>query len=182
MNMLSTPFGLPDSAPAFARRFAMIMAGLGALVARRFVAKPHLSGFTLLLWGRLNRSVRRLYRALTIPAKLRAPRARVERARQVQLRLPAGRGWIMRELGWEAAAYLLQLEALLAEMATQAALARAPRAARIIRPICRMLGVSASLVPQIAAKAVAVPDFAAATALIRVEAIASTPGQVFSGG
>ena len=64
----------------------MIMAGLGALIARRF------------------------YRALTRkPAKARAKRARVGRADDAQVRpvaLPSGRGWIVRELGWEAAADL----------------------------------------------------------------------------
>lgn len=187
MNTFSTPFGLPETAPELARRFAMIMAGLGALVARRFVAMPHLTGFTLLLWGRLNRSVQRFYRALTIPAKLHAPRARVERTRQVRLRLPSGRGWIMRELGWEAAAYLLQLEALLADMATQAALAQAPRAARIMRPICRMLGVSAPLLPKnVVREAVPAggqePALVAGEPLIGMEAIAPAPGRFFSGG
>jgi len=187
MNTFSTPFGLPETAPELARRFAMIMAGLGALVARRFVKMPHLTGFTLLLWGRLNRAVQRFYRALTIVAKPRAPRARVERTRQMRLRLPSGRGWIMRELGWEAAAYLLQLEALLAEMATQAALAQAPRAARIMRPICRMLGVTPPMVAKIAAKVAPTEDgrtpaFAAGEPLIRMEAIAPAPGRFFSGG
>ncbi len=153
MNTASTPFGLPDTAPELARRFAVIMAGLGALIARRFLKMPHLAGFTLLLWGRLNRSVRRFYRALTQPpAKARAARARMEcgdgtRARPVAL--PPGRGWIVRELGWEAAFYLGQLEALLAEVATRAALARVPAAGRILRPICRMLGVSVSVTPVI---------------------------------
>ena len=153
VNISSTPFGLPDTAPELARRFAVIMAGLGALIARRFLKMPHLAGFTLLLWGRLNRSVRRFYRALTQPpAKARAARARMEcgdgtRARPVAL--PPGRGWIVRELGWEAAFYLGQLEALLAEVATRAALARVPAAGRILRPICRMLGVSVSVTPVI---------------------------------
>ena len=187
MNTFSTPFGLPDTAPALARRFAMIMAGLGALIARRFVKMPHLTGFTLLLWGRLNRSVQRFYRALTIPAKARAPQARVERTRQMRLRLPSGRGWIVRELGWEAAAYLLQLEALLAEMATQTALAKAPGAARIVRPICRMLGVSAALLPKNVAKVVVPmagqePALVAGETLIGMEAIAPAPGRLFSGG
>ncbi len=186
MNTFSTPFGLPDTAPDWARRFAMIMAGLGALVARRFITMPHLTGFTLLLWGRLNRSVQRLYRALTIPTKAGAPRARVERTRHVRLHLPSGRGWIVCELGWEAAAYLLQLEALLTEIATQTALARAPGAARIVRPICRMLGVSAALLPTSVAKvaepmARQEPALVAEEPAIRMEAIAPVPGRFFSG-
>ncbi len=153
MNSSAEPFGLPDTAPELARRFAVIMAGLGALIARRFLKMPHLAGFTLLLWGRLNRAVRRLHRALTQkPGKLRAKRAPVVRADVVRVRsmsLPSGRGWIVRELGWEAATYMGQLEALLAEIGTRATLAAAPGAARILRPICRMLGVVVAEAPKI---------------------------------
>ena len=153
MNSFATPFGLPDTAPDLARRFAMIMAGLGALIARRFVKMPHLAGFTLLLWGRLNRAVRRFYRALKLPpAPARAARRQADRtddARARPVALPSGRGWIVRELGWEAAAYMAQLEALLAEFATRTVLADAPAAVRILRPICRMLGVSAMVKPVI---------------------------------
>ena len=146
-----TPFGLPDTAPEMARRFAMIMAGLGALVARRFLRIPHLTGFTVLLYSYLSRAVRRLHRVLTKPAKARAKRARGDRVNVARVRtvaLPSGRGWIVRELGWEAAAYLGYLEALLSEVQAQAALAGAPGAGRILRPICRMLGVSAAVTPK----------------------------------
>jgi hypothetical protein len=144
MNASSEPFGLPDTAPEMARRFAVIMAGLGALIARRFVKMPHLSGLTVLLWGRLNRAVRRLHRALTEPVKVRAPQVKADRAGEVRTRgvaLPRGRGWIVRELGWEAAAFMGQLELLLADPATRAALAATPGIGRVLRPICRMLGV-----------------------------------------
>ena len=145
MNASSEPFGLPDTAPELARRFAVIMAGLGALIARRFLKMRHLSGLTVRLWGYLNRAVRRFHRALTQKAgKVRAARVRAERADVARVRrvaLPSRRGWIVRELGWEAAAYMAQLEALLGEVESRAALAGAPSAARIVRPICRMLGV-----------------------------------------
>ena len=163
MNTFATPFGLPDTAPDLARRFAAIMAGLGALIARRFVKMPHLAGFTLLLWGRISRAVRRLHRALTQnPADIRARQRRVDRAGDGRVRpvdlpvdLPRARGWIVRELGWEAAAFLNQLEALLRELETRAALAAAPGAGRVLRPICRMLGVPASVLPKVLPKMVA---------------------------
>ena len=157
MNTSTEPFGLPDTAPELARRFAMIMAGLGALIARRFVKMPHLSGFTVQLWGWLNRATRRFHRALTQkPAKVRAKRTRAAPAGDARVRpvaLPSGRGWIVRELGWEAAGYMTALETLPAEIATRATLAGAPRTGRILRPICRMLGVSVAGVP----KSVAAP-------------------------
>ncbi len=159
MNTFAIPFGLPDTAPDLARRFAAIMAGLGALIARRFVKMPHLAGFTLLLWGRINRAVRRLHRALTqTPADVRARPRRVDRAGDGRARpvdLPRGRGWIVRELGWEAAAFVNQLDALLREVETRAALAAAPGAGRVLRPICRMLGVPASVTPKVLPKMVA---------------------------
>ena len=156
MNASTEPFGLPDNAPELARRFAVIMAGLGALIARRFLKMPHLSRFTVQLWNYLNRATRRFYRALT--RKSVKARARVGRADDTRVRpvaLPTGRGWIVRELGWEAAAYLSHLEVLLGEIAAQASLAAAPGAGRILRPICRMLGVSAAVTPKSVA---AVPE------------------------
>ncbi len=142
MKITSTsPFSLPETAPELARRFCAILAGLAGLVARRFVRMPHLVGFTLLLWGRLNRAVPRLAGALGSSAKARAKRARVKQVDRVRpVELPRGRGWLVRELGWEAAGYRSQLEALLAEPGMQAALAQLPGVGRILRPICRMLG------------------------------------------
>ena len=159
MTTANEPFGLPDAAPELARRFAWIMAGLGALIARRFLKMPHLSRFTVQLWNYLNRATRRFYRALTRkPGKVRAKRERVERpddARARPVALPSGRGWIVRELGWEAAAYLSAMEVLLSEIGTQAALAGSPRASLVLRPICKMLGVTVAVVaPEVAADVV----------------------------
>ena len=179
----ATPFGLPDNAPELARRFAWIMAGLGALIARRFLKMPHLTRFTVQLWTYLNRSVRRFHRALTRkPGKAGAKRVRAGCADGAQadstadgaqadstdgaqvrpVALPSQRGWIVRELGWEAAAYMAALETLLAEVATRASLAAAPGTGRILRPICRMLGVSMPV-------AVAVPAEPAVVVEARLE-------------
>ena len=153
MNTYSaTPFGLPDTAPELARRFAVIMGGLATLIARRFLKMPHLSRFTVRLWNYLSRSVRRFHRALTATTKPQTKRARAARAARTdagRLRpepLPAGRGWIVRELGWEAAAYLGAMESLLAEVAARTTGAGLPQAARILRPVCRMLGIPATVV------------------------------------
>lgn len=184
MNHQSSLFTVPDDAPDFARRFAMIMAGLGALVARRFLKMPHLSGFTILLFSRLNRAVWRLYRALIAPGKARAPRLRTTRigdARAHAPGLPSGRGWLVRELGWEAAGYLSQLEALLNDVGARTALAKAPGAARILRPICRMLGVQAAVMAVVAAPRApsAAPEVLAS--VVTGDDIAAVPGLIFSG-
>jgi hypothetical protein len=65
---------------------------------------------------------------LAIEIKAQSPVARVKER-------------VLRELGWEAAAFMGQLELLLADPTTRAALAATPGIGRILRPICRMLGV-----------------------------------------
>jgi len=145
-----SPFSLPDTAPELARRLGLILAGLGGLVARRFVHMPHLVGMTVLLWGRLNRVVRRFALVLARPPVLRTPAVRGQRATVARARpnaLPSRRGWVLRELGWEAAAFRGQLEALLADPAMRAALQANPQARRVIGPICRMLGLPAPAPP-----------------------------------
>lgn len=145
MNAFPSPFIRPDAAPEMVLRFGVIMAGLAALIARRFLRMPHLMRFTLLLWGRLNRAVRRFHRALTQgpgavrAARVRGPRGDVARVRK--LALPTGRAWLVRELGWEAAGFGGQLDALLAEPGMAAVVAGVPAVGRVLRPICRMLGV-----------------------------------------
>ena len=153
----ATPFGLPDNAPELARRFGMIMAGLGAVIARRFLKMPHLMRFTVQLYSYLSRAVRRFHRALNGTGNPRARRARGDRADGARVRplaLPSGRGWIVRELGWEAAAFMSQLQALLSEAEARAVVDRLPGVGRVLRPICRMLGVTAAVVPKVLAPSV----------------------------
>ncbi len=158
MNTQILPPTPPDAAPELALRFGAIMAGLAALVARRFLRMPHLMRFTVLLYGRIIRAVRRFERAIGRPQRVRAKRvARAGDIRTQAISLPRGHGWLVRELGWEAAAYLCQLEALLAEPAMQAALAASPGAGRVLRPICQMLGVAAA--PIVIATAVPVAGY-----------------------
>ena len=174
METLPAPFSVSDTAPELARRFAMILAGLGALVARRFLRMPHLMRFTLLLYSRLARAVRRFERALTRPAgKMRAPRVRAERRDIGRVRpvgLPSGRGWLVRELGWEAAGYMSQLAALLAEVEMRAVIAAVPATGRILRPICRMLGGAAPVVVVVARPAPMMVVVARPALMVVVEA------------
>ncbi len=144
MNEPTPPFSLPATTPELALRLGVVMAGLVALVARRFLRMPGLMGLTGLLCGRIARAVWRFARVLTRPAKAlvarpRASRAGGDRARPVSL--PQRRGWLVHELGWEAAGYAGQLQALLDDPALRAILVAMPAAGRILRPLCRMLGV-----------------------------------------
>ena len=184
MTTANEPFGLPDGAPELARRFAWIMAGLGALIARRFLKMPHLSRFTVQLWNYINRATRRFYRALTRkPGKIRAERTRADRDTETRVRpqaLPRGRGWIVRELGWEAAAFMGALEVLLGEVEARAGLAGAPAAGRVLRPICRMLGVAEAVTPVVVRTARA-PVIQEPVLLIEADGVVTVPGRIFSG-
>ncbi len=150
------PTTAQESAPEMARRLGVIVAGLAALVAWRFLRLPHLVALIVPLWTRLTRAARRFERLVLRPARPRKPRTgsvensqsgATDDARPRSAALPSGRGWLVRELGYEAVAFSLQLEALLAEPAMQAMLAGLPGAGRILRPLCRMLGVPASAMP-----------------------------------
>ena len=159
-NTPTPPLNLPDSAPALALRLGLVLAGVVALVARRFLRMPRLMGFTILLCARLGRAARRFERAMTRPARARPARAQAQRAGSDRARaivLPQGQGWLVRALGYEAAGLGSQMSALLAEPEMQAVIARLPAAGRILRPICRMLGVPAALAAPVVAVALPGP-------------------------
>lgn len=145
MSFSSTPLRATDAMPELVRRVALILAALAGLVAARFLRRPHLAGLIVPLWHRLQRVAPRLGRVMARPAVMRARPVRVATAmatRPAGVRLPNGRGWLVRELGYEAVAVRSQLEALLNEPAMRAALAAAPAAGRVLRPVFRMLGLA----------------------------------------
>ena len=133
-----------DGVADLVRRLGWIVAGLAAVVARRFLREPKLVALIIPLWGWLGRSGRRFEQAVTRPWVARAAvvrAARTERKISARVRLPSRRGWLVQALGYEAAGYGSQLAALLTEPELQALLIAVPTAGRILRPLCRMLGV-----------------------------------------
>jgi len=58
---------------------------------------------------------------------------------------PGRFGWLVRAASWHAAGYGCQLEHVLRQPEMVALLLAAPRAGRILRPVCRMLAVDMSL-------------------------------------
>ena len=58
-----------------------------------------------------------------------------------KIRLPQGHAWIVYALGYHAAGYASQLRHLLGEPDMAEFLAANPQAVRLLRPLCRMLGV-----------------------------------------
>lgn len=163
MNTASTSPQLHESTPELVRKLGLIVAGLAALIARRFLRMPHLVGLTVPLWRRISHVVHRFSRALVRPARGRPARTgRRAASREYAPSLPSGRGWLVRELGYEAAGFGCQLEALLADPAMQAVLIAMPAMGRILRPLCRMLAVPvvAALVAPVVAPAVDVTALA----------------------
>jgi len=136
-------------APDFARRLGIILAGLAALVARRFLRDPFHAPLILPLWTGITRAARRLDRAFARLAAGLSPRPRAARPHPCPSGphrrpvFPTRRGWLAAALGSEAAAYASQIESLLAEPAAADALARSLAARRTLAPIRRMLGLAA---------------------------------------
>jgi hypothetical protein len=74
-----------------------------------------------------------------------APGEDVVAVRRGAGRWPGGFGWLIRMAGWQSAAYGSQLRAVLETPEMVALLAASPQAGRLLRPVCRMLGVESSL-------------------------------------
>ena len=149
VNPRPNPTPVQASAPDLARRVGLIVAALAALVARRFLRDPHLVSLIVPLWTRLTRTARSFDRLMPRVAANRLPKPRPPRPQRPTpstaraTPLPTGHGWLIRALGHEAAAYAGQLDSLLAEPGTADLLAAVPAAARILRPVGRMLGLTA---------------------------------------
>ena len=120
----------------------MIVSAVAALVARRFLRDPRYMALIVPLWGWLNRTVRRFGRVRVdaAPMVLGVKRERAVAVAGARVRLPTGKAWLIKALGWEAVGFGSQLRTLLAEPEMAALLAALPRAQRVLRPLGRMLG------------------------------------------
>ena len=135
----------PAASPALAERFACLVEGMCRAIAARSAGIGLAVPLMLLLWSRLRRTALRFAR---LAAKVHAgtlppPRQRRRSPRPAQPappRLPRGFAWLVRRLP-QAAAAASQLQHLLADPAMADLLAAAPQAGRLLRPLCRMLGV-----------------------------------------
>ena len=148
MKVISPLPRVSDTAPELVRRLGLILAGIVAVVARRFLKDPTFHEVIVPLCGWLNRALRRFARVRVVAAVPCGPgavvlgeRAPVVRVARVRLPLPSRRAWLLRALGWEVAGYGSQLQTLLAEPEMVALLAALPAVGRVLRPLGRMLGV-----------------------------------------
>jgi hypothetical protein len=150
----------PQPPTGLFERLALIFAGLrGAIALHMNKDRTNLPAL-FLAWRRLGRLAERLQALIADlrdgvipprprprePAYSHTPRAP---GGGMAMRTPTRPGWLLALAAPEAPNYAGQLQSLLAEPETQALLAQAPEAAaRILRPLCRMLGIEAN--PQLA--------------------------------
>ncbi len=136
----------PLTPPAPDVRFAAIIGLLCRTVGARGGGGRLAGPLVILIWTRLRRMGARF---AALAARLAAGRRPVARRRAraprpappaSPSRLPRGFAWLVRRVP-EAASAASQLQHLLAEPEMAALLAAAPQAGRILRPLCRMLGV-----------------------------------------
>ncbi len=154
--MNNTPAPNPPTLPAeTARIVAVVLAGLVALMAHVFQRHKR-AAIVVPLWGYINRTARRFARLMarveagTLQArKPAAPRpARAPAAeRKPRLRLPSAQGWLGQDLGWQGRGFGSQLDHLLSQPETAALVASLPQAQRLLRPLCRMLGIAPTCIP-----------------------------------
>ena len=155
MSSPPIPDALRATAPNVARGVATIFAAIVALAAHAFLRHPTRIRLTIPIWTRFNRAARRFERLMARVAAgtFRPPRPRHTprpprpsghpdpNSHPYAHRLPSGNGWLSSALGYQGRGYAGQLDHLLSQPETLALLAEIPQAARILRPICQMLGV-----------------------------------------
>ncbi len=135
----------PHPAQALAARLDSVLDRLLLLVAARFRI---LGPVTVPLWSHISRARQRLARLFANLAAGRLPRVRarcVATPRKGGPRrndIPRGRSWLVNVIGYEAAGFREQLASVLRDPAAPATLAASPGAARTIRALCHLLGVT----------------------------------------
>ncbi|HET9147406.1 MAG TPA: hypothetical protein VFN77_05115 [Acetobacteraceae bacterium] len=141
------------ASPSLAGHFALIIEGMCQIIARR-VGLGLAGPLIILIRARLRRYAARFAHATTTPYRPSKPRPNRLRPSRPHP-LPRRKAWLLR-LVPETASGASQLRHFLADPELAALLAADPRFNRILRPLCRMLGIrAASLHP---AKAAPPPD------------------------
>ena len=126
--------------------FTGILSDLQAAIAVVAARERHLTGLLVAVWARIARMRTRLERLVALWRAGMLPAPRKSRAGETRTRvrtkseIPTAPAWLL-EAVFEARAFGSQLEHLLSGEEAAAFLAAVPRAGRILRPLCRMLGV-----------------------------------------
>ena len=135
-----------------AERFALSLEGLCRAVAGRIAGGAMAAAMIVTVWLRAQRVERQILAMLArfqagrlLVGGMGRPGNRGGRVVAASGRLPRRFGWLLAMVPGEAAAFASQIQAVLAEPEMQALLAAAPRARRVLGPLCRMLGIEAEV-------------------------------------
>ena len=127
--------------------FTPLLTRLQTAIAVVAARERSLTALLVAVWGRIGRISTRLERLIALWRAGKLPKARVYRGRiagtptQPPVRiLPSVPAWLLVAVR-DAAPFGNRLEALLSEAECEAFLAAAPQARRLLRPLCRMLGI-----------------------------------------
>ncbi|MCX7381723.1 MAG: hypothetical protein NT133_09990 [Alphaproteobacteria bacterium] len=150
---------LPAGTPEVIRRFVMALGGVLEAIGRAFNPNPKPPVPGLVIWAYLIRVRARFLRLMPLllagaPPKVwprRASRERGER-KTPRLRLPGRKAWLGSEIGWWGRGFGLQIEYLFNDPETAALIAGSPQAQRLLRPLCRMLGLTVPAIPPLPAR------------------------------
>ncbi|MBV8094391.1 MAG: hypothetical protein JO110_14435 [Acetobacteraceae bacterium] len=150
-------FATSQPATSLSHRLGLTLAGLCEALAGRMARDRTAVPLLFLAWTRLRRLAVRFealladFRAGRLPAAPSVRRAAETLPRLPGLaglpppfRAPRDFGWLLR-LAPESAAFAGQVEYLLADPEMKALLAGSAQAGRMLRPLCRMLGIEAGL-------------------------------------
>jgi hypothetical protein len=127
--------------------FTTVLTGLQAAIAVVAARERSLTVLLVAVWGRIGRISTRLERLIALWRAGILPAPRVRRGRvpgtpvsKPVSAFPSTPAWLLIAVR-EAAPFGTRLETLLSEAECEAFLAAAPQARRLLRPLCRMLGV-----------------------------------------
>ena len=169
------------------KMFAPILSGLYAVMAARAARDRTLTVLLVALCGRIARMGTRLERLVGLWRAGKLPLARAPRAARAakpgdKLRVkpayPTAPAWLLRKLGWEAAAFGSQLRHLLTEAESVAFLEACPQAGRILRPLLGLLSVDP--LPEVIKRGK--PAVVAAAEEVARVGVGVAPGFQISGG
>src|ERR1035437_7089914 len=131
--------------------FALILTGLRAVLAARAAKDRALTALLVLVWNRLSRMATRFerliahWRAGTLPSP-RPSRAGQPRKHTPKPTLPTAPARLAAPVGYTAAGFGSQLQHALSDPELAEFLAAAPQANRLLRPLCRMLGIEPPII------------------------------------
>ena len=127
--------------------FTVLLTRLQAAIAVVAARERSLTVLLVAVWGRIGRISTRLERLVALWRTGKLPKPRTWRGRVpgaaprlVVSDLPRVSGWLLVAVR-EAAPFGARLEEMLSEAECAAFLAAVPQARRLLRPLCRMLGV-----------------------------------------